>query len=61
MYISEIPSEIINEYNLLPKVCNGCVYFCIKKAIYHLWFEAIRCSSCKDACKDLKQKMILSS
>ena len=36
MHIDKIPQEIIDEYNLLPKVCNGFIYFCIKKAIYGL-------------------------
>ena len=36
MHISEIPQEIIDEYNLLPKVSDGYIYFCIKKAIYGL-------------------------
>ena len=36
MHISKIPPEIIDEYNLLPKVCDGYVCFCIKKAIYGL-------------------------
>ena len=36
MHISEIPPEIIDEYNLLPKVCDGYVFFRIKKAIYGL-------------------------
>ena len=36
MHINEIPPEIIEEYDLLPKVCDGYVYFRIKKAIYGL-------------------------
>ena len=36
MHISEIPQEVIDEYNIIPKVDNGFVYFCIKKAIYGL-------------------------
>ena len=36
MHIDEIPPEIIEEYDLLPKVCDGYVYFRIKKAIYGL-------------------------
>ena len=36
MHISEIPPEIIDKYNLLPKVCDRYVYFDIKKAIYGL-------------------------
>ena len=36
IHISKIPPEIIDEYNQLPKVCDGYVYFCIKKAIYGL-------------------------
>ena len=36
MHISKIPQEIIDEYNLLPKVSDGYVYFRIKKAIYGL-------------------------
>ena len=36
MHISEIPQEIIDEYNLLEKVNDGWIYFRIKKAIYGL-------------------------
>ena len=36
MHINEIPQEVIDEYNLLPKVCNRFIYFLIKKAIYGL-------------------------
>ena len=47
MHIAEILPEIIDKYNLLPKVCDGYVYFCIKKAIYGL----------KQSC-DLAAKML---
>ena len=37
MHISEIPDEIINEYNMKSKVAaDGFIYFRIKKAIYGL-------------------------
>jgi len=36
MHISEIPQEIIDEYNLLEKVNDRWIYFRIKKAIYGL-------------------------
>lgn len=36
MHISTFPQEFIDEYNLLPKICDGYVYFRIKKAIYRL-------------------------
>ena len=36
MNINEIPQEVIDEYDLLPKVSDGYIYFRIKKAIYGL-------------------------
>ena len=36
MHISKIPQEVIDEYNIMPKLDNGFVYFRIKKAIYGL-------------------------